>query len=173
MILELARYPDGPPRFVVFEIWESRAQQEAFMNDRLGPALAEAGAPQPSGTEPRARRWRARRPSPPMRESIYLVIRRPLRSRAARRPRLNKDEVAIRINLVFPDTWGKVLPDQVTVTVPDFAPSAVVTKTSDDYVAEIRARQRSTPEGGPELAAPLTGPEVPVDPLVPHKDVLE
>ena len=80
-----------------------------------------------------------------MRESVYLVIRADRSVRAARRPRLNKDEVAIRINLVFPDTWGKVLPEQVTITVPDFAPSAAVTKTSDDYVAEIRARQRSQP----------------------------
>jgi hypothetical protein len=29
--------------WVVFEVWASRADQEAFMQDRLGPALAEAG----------------------------------------------------------------------------------------------------------------------------------
>ena len=30
--------------FVVFEVWESKAHQVAFMNSRLGPALAESGA---------------------------------------------------------------------------------------------------------------------------------
>lgn len=29
--------------WVVFEIWESRADQERFLSERLGPALAEAG----------------------------------------------------------------------------------------------------------------------------------
>jgi hypothetical protein len=36
---------------VVFEVWESQAHQEAFMNTRLGAALAEAGAPAPSRVE--------------------------------------------------------------------------------------------------------------------------
>jgi hypothetical protein len=29
--------------WVVFEVWASQADQEAFMQDRLGPALAQAG----------------------------------------------------------------------------------------------------------------------------------
>ncbi len=29
--------------WVVFEVWASQADQEGFMRDRLGPALAEAG----------------------------------------------------------------------------------------------------------------------------------
>jgi hypothetical protein len=37
--------------FVVFEVWESQAQQEAFMNSRLGPALGQAGAPDPTRVE--------------------------------------------------------------------------------------------------------------------------
>jgi hypothetical protein len=37
--------------FMVFEVWESKAHQEAFMNSRLGPALAQAGAPQPTRVE--------------------------------------------------------------------------------------------------------------------------
>ena len=37
--------------FVVFEVWESQAKQEAFMNDRLGPALGQAGAPAPTRVE--------------------------------------------------------------------------------------------------------------------------
>jgi len=32
--------PDG---WVVFEVWETRAAQERFMSDRLGPALPAAG----------------------------------------------------------------------------------------------------------------------------------
>ena len=35
---------------VVYEIWESKAVQEAFMA-RLGPALHEAGVPEPSRVE--------------------------------------------------------------------------------------------------------------------------
>ena len=33
---------------IVVEVWESKAAQEKFMAERLGPALHEAGAPQPS-----------------------------------------------------------------------------------------------------------------------------
>jgi hypothetical protein len=33
--------------WVVFEVWASQADQEAFMRDRLGPALAEAGVEGP------------------------------------------------------------------------------------------------------------------------------
>jgi hypothetical protein len=36
---------------VVFEVWESREQQQEFLNSRLGPALAQAGVPQPSRME--------------------------------------------------------------------------------------------------------------------------
>ena len=36
---------------VVLEVWESKAKQEAFMNERLGAALAQAGAPAPSRVE--------------------------------------------------------------------------------------------------------------------------
>jgi hypothetical protein len=34
--------------FVVVETWESRSAQDDFMRDRLGPAFAEASAPQPT-----------------------------------------------------------------------------------------------------------------------------
>jgi hypothetical protein len=33
--------------FIVYEVWESKAQQEAFMAGRLGAALGAAGVPQP------------------------------------------------------------------------------------------------------------------------------
>jgi len=36
---------------VVMEVWESQADQEAFMASRLGPALAKAEAPQPKRVE--------------------------------------------------------------------------------------------------------------------------
>jgi len=35
----------------VLEVWESREQQDAFMNSRLGAALHEAGVPEPSRVE--------------------------------------------------------------------------------------------------------------------------
>jgi hypothetical protein len=41
----------GGDRLLVFEVWESKAKQEAFMNERLGAALAQAGAPAPSRME--------------------------------------------------------------------------------------------------------------------------
>jgi hypothetical protein len=37
--------------FVVFEVWASKGDQERFLNDRLGPALHDAGAPDPSRME--------------------------------------------------------------------------------------------------------------------------
>ncbi|HVO54151.1 MAG TPA: hypothetical protein VMT37_07050 [Solirubrobacterales bacterium] len=49
-------WPDGllfhsggakPGGWVVFEVWESQADQEAFMADRLGRALAEGGVEGP------------------------------------------------------------------------------------------------------------------------------
>jgi hypothetical protein len=36
---------------VVVEVWDSKADQERFMTDRLGPALQQAGAPAPSRME--------------------------------------------------------------------------------------------------------------------------
>jgi len=36
---------------LVIEVWESQAAHAAFMNSRLGPALAEAGVPQPTRME--------------------------------------------------------------------------------------------------------------------------
>jgi hypothetical protein len=41
----------GGDTLLVFEVWESKAKQEAFMNERLGAALAQAGAPAPSRME--------------------------------------------------------------------------------------------------------------------------
>ena len=35
----------------MFEVWASKGDQERFLNDRLGPALHDAGAPDPSRME--------------------------------------------------------------------------------------------------------------------------
>jgi hypothetical protein len=50
MVSHVGASKDGNS-LVVFEVWESQAHQEAFMNDRLGPALAQASAPAPSRVE--------------------------------------------------------------------------------------------------------------------------
>jgi hypothetical protein len=42
-----------PGGWVVFEVWDSRADQEAFMANRLGPALAEGGV----GSPPQRVEW--------------------------------------------------------------------------------------------------------------------
>lgn len=52
---------------------------------------------------------------------VYLIVDAQQRVRAAKRPRIGADEVAIAVNLRFPDTWGRVVAT-VDVTVPDFAP---------------------------------------------------
>jgi hypothetical protein len=39
---------DDKGDFVVFEVWDSQAKQEAFMTSRLGPALAKVGVPEPA-----------------------------------------------------------------------------------------------------------------------------
>jgi hypothetical protein len=40
-----------PGGWVVVEVWESKADQEAFMQGRLGPALQEEGLPAPTRVE--------------------------------------------------------------------------------------------------------------------------
>jgi hypothetical protein len=37
--------------FIVFEVWESQESQEAFVASRLGPALGQAGIPEPTRVE--------------------------------------------------------------------------------------------------------------------------
>jgi hypothetical protein len=36
---------------LVFEVWESKASQEKFMNSRLGAALGQSGVPEPKRIE--------------------------------------------------------------------------------------------------------------------------
>lgn len=55
-------------------------------------------------------------------ERVYLVIGADRKVRAAKRPQIREDEVAIAINLTYPNTWGQVV-SSLDVTVPDFAPT--------------------------------------------------
>jgi hypothetical protein len=45
-----AEHEDGNG-LTVWEVWESREAQDAFMQSRLGPALGQTGAPPPSRLE--------------------------------------------------------------------------------------------------------------------------
>ena len=49
LISHLAGAGDGA--VVVVEVWESRADQEAWMSGRLGAAMGQVGVPQPKRTE--------------------------------------------------------------------------------------------------------------------------
>ena len=40
-----------PGGWVVVEVWDSKGEQEAFMQERLGPALQQGGVPAPSRVE--------------------------------------------------------------------------------------------------------------------------
>lgn len=65
-------------------------------------------------------------------DKVYLVIGADRKVRVARRPQIRDDEIAIAINLTFPDTWGRVV-SNVDITVPDFAPDVEV----DDEPVEV------------------------------------
>jgi hypothetical protein len=54
-------------------------------------------------------------------ERVYLVIGADHKVRAAKRPQIRADEVAIAINLTYPNSWGNVV-SSLDITVPDFAP---------------------------------------------------
>ena len=53
---------------------------------------------------------------------VYLVIGADRSVRVAKRPRLALNEVAVEVNLRFPDTWGSII-STASVNVPDFAPT--------------------------------------------------
>lgn len=52
-------------------------------------------------------------------EKYFLVISADRRVRASKRPQVQPDEVAILLNITFPDSWGAVI-GSVDITVPDF-----------------------------------------------------
>jgi hypothetical protein len=54
--------------------------------------------------------------------TYYLVIRADRSVRVGKRPRVMADEVAIKVELEFPNHWGRVLTDPILIKVPDFTP---------------------------------------------------
>lgn len=56
---------------------------------------------------------------------VYLVIGADRRVRAAKRPQIRPDEIAVAINLSFPGRWGEVV-QQLDLEVPDFTPTVEV-----------------------------------------------
>lgn len=44
----------------------------------------------------------------PRKDKVFVVIKSDGSVRAARNPRLGGDEVAIRLDITFPDGWGRV-----------------------------------------------------------------
>lgn len=60
-------------------------------------------------------------------ETVYLVISADKKVRAAKRPQIRADEVAIAIRLRYPDGWGRTV-QTIDVEVPDFAPQVAATE---------------------------------------------
>lgn len=60
-----------------------------------------------------------------MKQTMFLVIRSDRTCRVAKKPRIAGDEIAIPVDLHFPDTWGHVLDERITLHVPDFVPEVV------------------------------------------------
>lgn len=54
---------------------------------------------------------------------VYLVIRSDGEVRAAKRPRISADEIAVAVTLNFPSGWGQVT-EQIEIQMP--APPVVV-----------------------------------------------
>lgn len=68
----------------------------------------------------------------PRQEKFYLIARADRSIRvitSSRTPRLRQDEVAFPLLISFPDGWGKVLPTNIEVTLPDFTPTVEVVVT--------------------------------------------
>jgi hypothetical protein len=57
-------------------------------------------------------------------QRVYLVISPGKDVRVAKRPRVGPHEVAVAINLTFPDSWGQII-GTLSVDVPDFAPVTI------------------------------------------------
>jgi hypothetical protein len=75
-------------------------------------------------------------------KQVYLIVGADKRVRAVTRiGRLRDDEIAIRLNLTFPNTWGRVT-STLDVEIPDYTPTAelvgkyhVPTVREDDEVS--------------------------------------
>lgn len=49
---------------------------------------------------------------------IYLVVRADGEIRVAKRPRVGTDEIAVRLNLTFPEGWGSVT-NEINIEMPE------------------------------------------------------
>jgi len=67
-----------------------------------------------------------REPTPTVTLRVYLVVDADKRVRASRRPQIKPNEVAIAVDLRFPNTWEKTVAT-VSADVPDFAPTVLGT----------------------------------------------
>lgn len=56
-----------------------------------------------------------------MKEVVYLVVRADRTYRVAKKPRTTLDEVCVKINLTFPDSWGRTVAE-VDLTMPEMVP---------------------------------------------------
>lgn len=68
---------------------------------------------------------------------VYLVVRSDGEVRAAKRPRIQADEIAIAVTLNFPAGWGRIT-EQIEIQMPE--PPAIV-----------EAEGQVTGDGRPEL----------------------
>ena len=66
-----------------------------------------------------------------MAERIFLVIRADRSMRFAKKPRLAWDEIAVGINVTFPEGWGKVI-GNIDITAPDFDPTIEYAPVGDE-----------------------------------------
>lgn len=58
-------------------------------------------------------------------ERVYLVIGADRKVRAAKRPQIRMDEVAIAVNIRFTDSWGRVI-DTIDVVAPEIVMDAAL-----------------------------------------------
>lgn len=86
------------------------------------------------------------------RETVYLIIRADRYMRLGKRPpRLGVDEVAIRLNVAFPDDWGRILTEQdVTVALPDFTPTVTLDGIEERHETDNSPEDSARPDLHPD-----------------------
>lgn len=57
-----------------------------------------------------------------MKEIVFLIVKADRSVRIAKKPRINHDEVKIRVVLDFPGSWGREVA-KVELKMPEFVPS--------------------------------------------------
>lgn len=55
-------------------------------------------------------------------QQFVLVIRADRQVRIAKKPRLGWDEIGIRLNIDFPENWGRIQQGSIDIDLPDFNP---------------------------------------------------